>query len=349
MREIGLVNRLVEPTVGGPAVADQDAIELGAERRGCLVEAAPVLDGVDGRRGRDKGPQPVQPRGDFPAGFIRRDDRTPAHLLAQAVVGRLRATGRSLHRLHHAARRDPQAEAFTQQGRDLADREAQLLVEHRGQRHRLRAELRACGPERVGRLQGVASLDPPATSRAPTDVDVKRPHNGSHDRQVFLILTGDADPTDARATMRTFARQRRLILLIHACRNCAMRRAAVRGPCLASRAFRRGGRRALGERRCLPKARTARRVEFIFQPIDLLAQALALPTPPSTFAFQPLEVASLSFDLPLLSFELLQQVLARGGSPARSHLLVRPYRRGKYKYEKLDLSRGGRAAVTLTR
>jgi hypothetical protein len=139
--------------------------------------------------------------------------------------------------------------------------------------------------------------------------------------------------------------------------------ASVRGSGLTAWPPRRGLRLALGERGGLAEAGAMRRVQFMFETPDLLAQALALPSqaiarPLGTravtleaFEFRPLpfNLTALPFDLGLLSFHLVQQVLARSGSPAGLHALVMPYRREKYKYEKLDISRGERAAVTSTR
>jgi hypothetical protein len=78
MRETGLMRRLIELAIRRPPVADEGAVEVGAEHRRRFVKAAPVLNGVDdGARGR-KDPQPPEPPPDFPAGLIRTDDRAPA-------------------------------------------------------------------------------------------------------------------------------------------------------------------------------------------------------------------------------------------------------------------------------
>jgi hypothetical protein len=83
MRETGLMRRLIELAIRRPAVADEHAVELGAEHRRRFVKPAPVLNGVDdGARGR-KHPQPPEPPAHCPTGLIRTDDRTAADLFAQ--------------------------------------------------------------------------------------------------------------------------------------------------------------------------------------------------------------------------------------------------------------------------
>jgi hypothetical protein len=84
--------------------------------------------------------------------------------------------------------------------------------------------------------------------------------------------------------------------------------------------------------------RPTSRIQFVFEPIDLLAQAItftpvshALPLGSVAFAPQTLILA-------LLPFNLCDQLLARRGAPTRSHTLVMPRVDRKYK-RKLRRSR----------
>ena len=99
----------------------------------------------------------------------------------------------------------------------------------------------------------------------------------------------------------------------------------------------------------MTEARAARGIEFVFEPIDALTKAVALAAQPIALPFGVAARAVKPFDLLLLPFKLLQQVLARCGSPAPVHTQVMPRRREKYKYETLDLPRRVRTADTLTR
>ena len=83
MRQTRLMRRVGELAVRRPAVALQDAGVVGAEHPRRLRKAAPVLDRVDRRVRRRKGPEPVRMAADLPAGFIGRDDGTAADRGAQ--------------------------------------------------------------------------------------------------------------------------------------------------------------------------------------------------------------------------------------------------------------------------
>ena len=79
-----------EPAIRRLAVANHHAGEVLAEQIGGLRIAASRLDLVDGRLRGCRHPQPVEPAGDLPAGFVGRDDGTVADLMLQGRIGRLR-------------------------------------------------------------------------------------------------------------------------------------------------------------------------------------------------------------------------------------------------------------------
>jgi hypothetical protein len=125
--------------------------------------------------------------------------------------------------------------------------------------------------------------------------------------------------------------------------------AAVGGARLPAGSPCRGLRRAFRERRRLPKARSPRGIEFVFEPIDPFAKAVPLAAKPIALPFDIPARAFKPLDLLLLPFEFFQQLFARCGLPAPLHTLVMPQPRSAYKYGILDLSRRERAAGTLTR
>src|SRR5262252_4219384 len=96
MRQTGLMAGVVELPIRRPAVAHQHAGEIGAEHRCGFVKAASMLNRIDDGRRRREGPQPPELARDFPTRFIGTDDRTPAYLLTQGVVRRLRLPRRAM-------------------------------------------------------------------------------------------------------------------------------------------------------------------------------------------------------------------------------------------------------------
>ncbi len=188
MRETGLMRRLIEVAIGRPAVADEGAVEVGAEHRRGFVKSAPVLNGVhDGARGR-KDPQPPEPSPDFPAGLIRTDDRAPPDLVAQGRIGRRRLARGPMERVRHATRPDPQPKPVAPERGDLAVREAEVFIEEHDERDRLRPQMRTRRPEGVGSLERMAALHPASTVAAAADMHIEPAHVRPDDRQVFLDL-----------------------------------------------------------------------------------------------------------------------------------------------------------------
>ena len=174
--------------VDHPPVAHEHAVEVGSQDRLRVFESAARADGVDGRRRGDGRPQPVAAGADAPTGFIGRDHRSVANLLAQRLVGRPRVAGRTMQQIREAPRRHLQAEAGLQQVGDLGQRQAAVGVQLHDQRDHTGTELCAGRPQRVGGLQGVPALDTPPTLRAMADLDVEAAHHWAHRRKVFLIL-----------------------------------------------------------------------------------------------------------------------------------------------------------------
>jgi hypothetical protein len=192
MRETCLMRRLIELAIRRPAVADEDAVELGTEYRRRFIKAAPVFNGVDdGARGR-KDPQPPEPPTHFPTGFIRTADRTAADLVAQRRIGRRRLARGAMERVGHATGPHAHTEPVAQQRRDLAVRAAEVFIEQHDQRDRVRPAMGARRPERIRRWQRVAPLHPATTLAAPAHMHSEATHMRPHDRQILLNLGGDA-------------------------------------------------------------------------------------------------------------------------------------------------------------
>ena len=192
--------------VDHPPVAHEHAVEVGSQDRLRVFESAARADGVDGRRRGDGRPQPVAAGADAPTGFIGRDHRSVANLLAQRLVGPRRVASRTMQQIREAPRRHLQAEAGLQQVGDLGQRQAAVRVQRDDQRDHTGTELCAGRPQRVGGLQGVPALDTPPTPRAVADLDVEAAHHWTHRRKVFLILRRRAGHFDRAAAVRTARR-----------------------------------------------------------------------------------------------------------------------------------------------
>ena len=92
-------------------------------------------------------------------------------------------------------------------------REPALLVEFDDSSLRIGSQLGRGGTQGVGRLQGVASLNPPVALPALPDVDVELPVNGLA-RDLDLELLGDVSLVEGAAAVGADLGQRRLVDLV---------------------------------------------------------------------------------------------------------------------------------------
>lgn len=316
--------------VRGPAVALQDAGEVGAEHGGRLRKAAPVLNRVDGRVWRHEGPQPLQVAADLPACFIGGHDGTAADPGAQRVVGRLRLPRRAVDGVHEAAAGHGQPETIPKQVGDLPEGEAELFVQDDREGHGVRAELHSRGAQRVRGLERMATLYTPMALRAFTDLDVKLAHDRALHREVFLILRDDATQAHPPVAVRTVRRQWRVMRDVDPGRRRPMGAATVGTARLAAWPVRIGFRQAPRERRGLSVGAAARGFELFLQPLVLAPQTIA-------FDFRALQILAEPLDLPRLIVDDLSRI-RRGRVLAPKHAQVMPDPRKKYKYGMLDRS-----------
>ena len=77
--------------------------------------------------------------------------------------------------LDEAARRDPEAEAVTQQRRDLLERHAHVFMQEHHKSHGSRSEVHIGGSQRVGGLQGMPAVDPSTTGDTAANFHVESP------------------------------------------------------------------------------------------------------------------------------------------------------------------------------
>lgn len=321
VRQTRLVDRVIEPSIGRPAVAHEDAREVGAEQGRRLCKSTPRLNRIDGRVGCCGRPQPLQLGVDFPPGLVGRDDGAAADLFAQRVVGRFRPVRRSADRVDESARRDGQPKALAKQCGDLPERQPELFVQHHREGHGGGPELRGGGADGIRRLQRMASLDAPATVAAVTDGDLERAYDRPDLREVFLILGRVPGRRHTTTAIGAPKREWRRMAFVDVGRDRSAGLLTIRGAGLAARPVWPTTWCAPRERGRLSMQRSPRIVQLVFESADLLSQALPFLTMAVSLAFQ---VPSQALVFALLPFQFGDQLLARGRAPARLHALVMP-------------------------
>jgi hypothetical protein len=276
----------------------------------------------------------VQVGGDLPAGFIGRNHGTAADLRDQRVIRRFGLARGATDHMHEATAGDRQAEAFTKQARNLAERHAELLVEDHGPGHRHRPELRAGRAQRIGGLQRMTALHAPMAGRAPDDRDAKLTDDGP-------ARSGDLLDAAGRARSVRASRHSRDTWPAAARRSARRRAPAVVGAPIDRRlplACDPGS----GAADAACRARTSRLgdavvgglVEVVFEPIDLLAELVAVAPISIPIALHTLMLASQPLVLALQSLEFGDQFLAGGRVPSRVHAPVMTRLENRYKYKR---------------
>ena len=149
-----------------------------------------------------------------------------------------------------------------------------------------------------------------------------------------------AGQRERAATGGTRRRQRRLVVLVDACRRWSMRLPSVRRARLAARSTRWPTRRPAREGRRLPMERAARLVEIVLEPVDFLAQLIAVAAVPIAIPIGPLVLSPQALILSLQSLEFGDQFLASGRVPSRVHAPVMARLRNLYRYDFLDRAYG---------
>ena len=276
VRETRLMGGPGKPPIGCPPIAHEYAPKVPAEHRCRFWKSTTRLDAIDRRPVRGVRPQPRQEAGDLPPGFVGTDDRTAANLRTERVVGRPRLPRRAMDRVDQPAPRDGHAVQLIEEPGDLAEREAQLFVEHDDERDELGPELRRGRAQRVGGLQRMPTLDAAAARLAAADMDGELPHDDAADRNLFLILRGLADRLDRPTTLRTSDWQRRVVAFVNPPRLATARLRSIRPSRLATRPL----RMALQwlRKRCrLSKSGATSGLELTLQPINSTLQPLFLP------------------------------------------------------------------------
>ena len=175
--------------------------------------AAGRVDDVSGGLRAD---QRVQPGGESahpPAGLVGHHPVGLAHGLADGLVDRLAAGGGPQDGVDAAAATERDAEEALQAAGDLAVRQAALLVEFDDGGLGVGSQLGGGGAEGVGRLQGMAPLNPAAALAALADVDVELPVDGLA-RDLDLELLGDVGLVERAAAVGAGVGQGRLVDLV---------------------------------------------------------------------------------------------------------------------------------------
>ena len=176
-----------------------------------------------------------------------------------------------MDRVHQTATSHRQSVELQQERHDLAEREPELFIEHHDERDHLRTKLRGGGTERVRCLQMMTALHATAASVAASHMNVELPDHDARDRQLFLILGGDARVHHGTGTARAVRRERDVVTLVHVQRTAPTRLWSIGTASLSPGSLRMFLQRLRKGRR-LPESRPSRVVELSFQVIDLMAE-----------------------------------------------------------------------------
>ena len=339
MCETGLVDRVIEAPIGRPAITDERAGKLRPQDgRGFLVAPA-GQNRVDGGVRRGERPQPVQLAADFPPGLIRGDYVAVPDLGAQRLVGGAGAIGGAVQGMDEPAGGDVQTKAVAKQGADFGQGQPELRMQHGGERHRLRPELRRGRAQGIGRLQAMSALHATPARAATANLDGERAHDRTHDGKIFLILLGDAEAAQRSLTLRAGRRQVGVIAFVNMRGDGAMGFAPIRSarpPAGTSWRSRRGAARERGR---LAIHLAPRVIELIFEVLDLLAQRVAFVAVAIPVSVRSLVLASQTLDFALLPLELGDQLFTRRRPPLRLHASVMPRLSTKYKQKRMHPAR----------
>ena len=192
--------------------------------------------------------------------------------VAVVVVGHRAAT----------AGREAEPEPRLEHMGHLRQRDAQVRVQFHDQGDDLGAELHAGSPQRIGGLQRVPPRNTAPTLRAVADLEVEKAHDGTHHREVFLVLRCHARHLDRAAAVGTRRRGRCRVVLVD------LRGTGAAGLPPIGRAGSPAGspaaplRPLLGEGSRLPASGPAHGRQLLLEMVDLLLQAVVLTSgPPS--------------------------------------------------------------------
>ena len=173
-------------------------------------------------------------------------------------------------------------------------------------------------------------LDPAAARRARADMDAELADEGTHDREILLILRSDVRLLHGAATRGTRGGQRRVVLHIDPRRHGPRPLPAVRPARAATPRTSGALSMRLGEGRGLPEARPPRGIELIPESVIAALQAIPLALDPYQRGAQARQVLLLPLD---------QGVAIVGRRAIVGHTPVMPKRLKLYKYEILDRRR----------
>ena len=178
------------------------------------------------------------------------------------------------------------------------------------------------------------ALYAPPAPRTRTHLDAKRADDGAAHRQIVLILRDDVRLVHRAATGGTCPGQRRVVRPIDPPGHRTGAVSAAGGARASARQTAGALSMRFGERRGLPEARPARRVELILK-------SLVAPFQPIPLVLGARQGVAQLRDLLLLSSSQYGEIVRRQRRAHIGHALVMPETRNLYKYNILDRRRSG--------
>ena len=183
-------------------------------------------------------------------------------------------------------------------------------------------------------MPGMPALHPSPTLAAPTHLHLELSDDGSHDREILLILGGHASELDGAAAVRAARGQYGGVGLIDAGRPWASPAAAIRGPGAPARPSAAPLGPVFREGRCLTEAGAPGRLEVLLQTFVLMFQPIAFALDDAPLLFRARHVVPQPRDLRLLTLNQIVAIVA--GRARLRHAHVMSYPRYLYKYKFLD-------------
>jgi hypothetical protein len=200
---VALALGLLQDRVGGEAIDDEPAVEVGTKNRFGDFVAATLADGVDGNVVVGEDPQPGIEATDASAGLIGMDDVGTAQGVDEQGIGGPGQLGQALLGADQGRRANGEIAISVEEVTDLALGDTPAGFEFGGPGEGDGAEGVAGSADGIGDLLGMASLTTEPADRTVTGLAVELGDARDDGRQVGLVLDDDAGIDERAVALRT--------------------------------------------------------------------------------------------------------------------------------------------------
>src|SRR5271166_722589 len=169
---------VLQDGIGGEAIDDEPAVEIGAENGFGHFVAAALPDGVDGNVLVTEDPEPGIEATNPPAGLVGMDDVGPTQSIDEQVVSGTCQVGQALLSADQRGRANGEITIGGEEVTDLAIRDTEAMFEFRGHGQGDGADGVTGSADGVGDLLGMAALAAQAADRTVAGLDVELGDDG---------------------------------------------------------------------------------------------------------------------------------------------------------------------------